>query len=130
MSQEANPITADSGRATAFVVYVLYLLSIPSFALFALAGVILAWVARERAIGLGRAHLENQIHIWWIAFLWGAGILVLTIVGWLLAAVLVGFPLIWLAWAVGFLVMLWFTVKSALGLIALLEGRQAAGWVL
>ncbi|HVY87009.1 MAG TPA: hypothetical protein VG943_17885 [Caulobacterales bacterium] len=128
-TSNAPSITADAGRATALVVYVLYLLSIPSFALFALIGVIIAYMSRGGALGLGRAHLEDQIRIWWIAFLWGVAIFVLTIVGWILSPVLIGFPLLWLAWVVGFVVMLWFTVKSAFGLIALLEGRQVGGWL-
>ncbi|HWA00500.1 MAG TPA: hypothetical protein VG841_09330 [Caulobacterales bacterium] len=127
--QTSHPITADAGRAAALVVYVLFLLSIPSFAVFALIGVIIAYMSRERALGLGRAHLDEQIRIWWIAFLWGVGLFVIMGVGWLLSFVLIGLPILAIAWVMGFVVMLWFTVKSAFGLIALLEGRQVGAWL-
>ncbi|MES1202038.1 MAG: hypothetical protein ABUS57_11390 [Pseudomonadota bacterium] len=125
--QTTHPIAADSGRVTALVVYILYLLSIPSFAIFALVGVIIAYMTRAGAVGLARAHLDDAIRIWWIAFFWGVGVIVLTIIGGILSVVLIGFPILWLTWVVGFVVMLWFTVKSAFGLIALLEGRAVSG---
>jgi uncharacterized membrane protein len=111
------------GGVPAFAIYVLFLLSIPSFALFALVGVITAYVTREGSGGLAREHIETQIRIWWIAFLWGVALLALGVVGWALTPLLIGFPILWLIWTLGFVVMIWFTVKSAFGLIALLEGR-------
>ena len=46
------------------------------------------------------------------------------IVGWTLTIVLIGFPILWIVGALGFLVMVWFTIKSALGLLALLDDRS------
>jgi uncharacterized membrane protein len=123
MSDAARTISTERGGAAAFVVYVLYLLSIPSFAVFALTGVIVAYVTRSDSAGLARAHIEEQIRVWWVAFSWGVGLVVLGLIGWLLTPLLIGFPVLWLAWALGLLVMLWFTVKNVFGLIALLEGR-------
>jgi uncharacterized membrane protein len=120
----SNPsIDAQPGRGAAFAVYVLYLLSIPSAALFALIGVIVALASRDQAGPLARAHLDNQIRIWTIAFWWAVFLAVATVLGALLTIVLIGFPILWLAGVGGFLVMVWFTIKSALGLLALLDGR-------
>jgi uncharacterized membrane protein len=114
---------SEPGRGSAFLVYVLYLLSIPSAALLALIGVIWALAARDDAGPVARSHLDDQIRIWMIAFWWGVFLTVLLIIGWLLSVVLIGIPLLWLAGGLGFCVMIWFTIKSALGLLALLDGR-------
>lgn len=121
-----STVSADSqaGRGAAFLVYTLYLLSIPSAAIFALIGVIVALSSRDGASPLARSHLDDQIRIWMIAFWWGVALAVVTIVGVILSVVLIGFPILWLAAGLGFLVMVWFTIKSALGLLALMDGRS------
>jgi len=121
MSQ-SYPAT-EPGRGAAFLVYVLYLLSIPSAAIFALVGVIVALASRDGAGPLARSHLDDQVRVWMIAFWWGVFLVVAAIIGALLTIVLIGFPILWLVGAAGFLVMVWFTIKSALGLLALIDGR-------
>lgn len=114
---------AQPGRAAAIIVYVLYLLSIPSAAILALFGVILALVSRDGAGPLARSHLDDQIRIWFIAFWWAVGLGIAAVLGALLTLVLIGFPILWLVGIVGLGVMLWFTIKSLLGLLALLDNR-------
>lgn len=113
----------DAGRLSAIIVYALYLLSIPSAAIFALVGVIVALSARDGAGPLARSHLEDQVRVWFIAFWWAIGIALLGVLGAVLSVVLIGFPILWLCGILGFCVMVWFTVKSLLGLLALLDGR-------
>lgn len=113
----------NAGRGAAFLVYGLYLLSIPSAAIFALIGVIVALSSRDGAGPLARAHLDNQIRIWMVAFWWAVALAAAAIVGTILTLVLIGFPILWLVAGLGFLVMVWFTIKSALGLLALMDGR-------
>jgi uncharacterized membrane protein len=117
------PPTVQPGRAAALIVYVLYLLSIPSFAIFALIGVILALVSRDEAGPLARAHLDDQVRIWFIAFWWAVGLAIVAVIGAILTFVLIGFPILWLVGLTGLIVMIWFTVKSLLGVLALLDGR-------
>lgn len=105
------------------LVYGLYLLSIPSAAVFALVGVILALVARDGAGPLARAHLDDQVRFWFVAFWWGVAIAVLGLVGWVLTVVLIGFPILLLVGALALIVGIWFTIKSFLGLLKLLDGR-------
>ncbi len=118
-----NPAQTEAGRGSALVVYGLYLLSIPSFAIFALVGVILAYAARDGAGPLARSHLDDQIRVWWVAFWWAVAVAILGALGFLLMAILIGFPLMWLAGLIGFVFFIWFTVKALLGLLALLDGR-------
>jgi len=114
----------EPGRSTAFIVYVLYLLSIPSFAIFALIGVIVALVGRGDAGPVARAHLDDQVRIWFVAFWWTIGLAIL----WVIGAVLVlafglGLLVWWLIGIAAFVVILWFTIKSLLGLLALMGNR-------
>jgi uncharacterized membrane protein len=113
----------SAGRGAAYLVYGLYLLSIPSAAIFALIGVIVALSSRDGASPLARSHLDDQIRIWMIAFWWGVFLLVAAVIGVLLTVVLIGFPILWIVGGLGFLVMVWFTIKSALGLLALMDSR-------
>lgn len=105
------------------VVYVLYLLSIPSLAVFALVGVILALTARDGAGPLALSHLNDQVRVWFTAFWWAVGLAILALVGWITAFIGIGILILWLAGIIGFIVMVWFTIKSLLGLLALLDGR-------
>ena len=114
----------EPGRTTAFLVYVLYLLSIPSAALFALVGVIVALSGRAGAGPVARSHLDDQSRIWFVAFWWAIGIAI----AWVIGAVLVfalglGLLVWWVLGIVTFVVMLWFTIKSLLGLLALIDNR-------
>jgi uncharacterized membrane protein len=113
----------EPGRSAAFATYVLYLLSIPSAGILALIGVVVAHLAVNEATGTARWHLEEAIRIWWIAFSWAVGMGVLALIGLVLSVVLIGIPIIWLAAFVLFLVCVWFTLKSGLGLLALADGR-------
>ena len=113
----------EPGRGAAMLVYILYLLSIPSAAIFALIGVIVALASREGASPLARAHLDYQVRIWFTSFWWTIALFILAAIGTVLTIVLVGFPILWLA-ACGFLIIfIWFTVVSFLGLLALLDNR-------
>jgi uncharacterized membrane protein len=115
----------EPGRSTAFIVYVLYLLSIPSFAILALIGVIVALSGRDGAGPIARSHLDDQVRIWFVAFWWTVALALIALVGVVLTFVLIGFPILWLVGILCFVVMLWFTIKSLLGLLALLDNRAA-----
>ncbi len=115
--------TAERGRGAAYLVYALYLLSIPSLAVFALVGVIVALVSRGDAGPIARSHLDDQVHIWFVAFWWAVGLILLAVIGWLTTIILIGFVILWIAGLLGLAVMIWFTVKSLLGLLALIDNR-------
>lgn len=119
-----TPLPApEPGRSSAFIVYVLYLLSIPSAAIFALFGVIVALAARDGAGPLARSHLDYQIRTWFTAFWWTIGLAILAILGWLTAIIGIGFLLLWAAGLGAVVLYLWFTVVSLIGLLALIDNR-------
>ena len=123
MSQVENAAVDDEGRTPALVVWGLYLLLIPSAAVFALVGVIVAYFSRDEAGTLAYAHFQDQVRLFWIAFAWGVVLFIASIPAWLLTIVLIGFPLLWLIGLIGFVVMVWFTVRSLIGLLRLLDRR-------
>ncbi|HET9231623.1 MAG TPA: hypothetical protein VFO00_10075 [Vitreimonas sp.] len=114
---------AEPGRATAFAVYVLYLLSIPSLAIFALVGVIVALTGRDGAGPIARSHLDFQINIWMTAFWVTIGLALLAVIGAVLTIILIGFPILWIVGLLALALMIWFTVMSLLGLLALIDNR-------
>jgi uncharacterized membrane protein len=122
MSTTPLPV-AQPGRSAAFLVYVLYLLSIPSLAIFALVGVIVALAAKDEAAPFARSHLDYQVGIWFTAFWWTIGLALLALVGWLTVVILIGVVLLWVAGLGSLILLIWFTVKSLLGLLALLDNR-------
>ncbi|MBY0562979.1 MAG: hypothetical protein K2P58_02235 [Hyphomonadaceae bacterium] len=115
--------SSERGRGAALLTYVLYLLSIPSAGVLALVGLIVAYVGRAEAAGLARSHLDHQIRIWWTAFWWTLAIWIVGAIGVVLAIVLIGIPIIWLAGLASLVLLIWFTVVSLFGLLALLDGR-------
>lgn len=115
----------DAGRLSAMMAYGFYILSIPSAGLFALVGLIIAYLGRGGSGLIPRSHLSAAIHIWWTAFWWAVVLGLLCVIGVLLIPVLIGFLILWLAGLIGLIVAIWFTVKSVLGLLALLDGRPA-----
>lgn len=114
----------DPGRLPALAGYGLYLLSIPSLAIFAPVGATVAWFARTDAGALARAHIDEQLRLFLIAAIWAVALFALSIPAWLLTIVLIGIPLLWAIALAGFIVMIWFTARSALGLMRLLGGRS------
>ena len=114
-----------NGRDGAVLAWILYILSIPSANVLVLVGLVLAYANRGSATGLAAQHVEAQISLFWSVF-W------VTIVLWGLIAVsavasvfLIGLPFLILFGLLLLLVSIWFTVKSVLGLLALLNDRPA-----
>ncbi|MBI1251170.1 MAG: hypothetical protein GC189_06845 [Alphaproteobacteria bacterium] len=72
-------------------------------------------------------HLDNAIRIWWLAFWWAVGLMLVAALAWLfivtIIGAIIGIPLLGLVGLAGFLVFIWFTVVSGWGLLKLLAGE-------
>ena len=119
---DRHDLADGPGRLSALTGYGLFLLSIPSLALFAPVGAAVAWFSRADAAPLARAHLDEQIRLFVIAAMWAIALFALSVPAWILTIVLIGIPILWAIALAGFVVMIWFTAKSALGLLRLLGG--------
>jgi len=122
---DQNPAAPVAGRDGAVVAWILYILSIPSANLLVLVGLVLAYMNRGSATGLAAQHVEAQIRLFWSVFWISAVLWVLFIIGLVTSPLLIGLPVLLVSGLLLLLVSIWFTVKSVLGLMALLNDRPA-----
>lgn len=115
--------TDPTSKVAALAAWALYILSIPSANLLVLVGLLVAYAARSSAVGLARQHIEAQISLFWSVFWWTIAAWIAIFVSAVLSLVLVGIPFLMLFLLLWFLISVWFTVKSVLGLINLLQDR-------
>jgi uncharacterized membrane protein len=95
--------------------------------LTALAGWIVTLASKGGADGLPREHMRRQGRLFWTAVLIGLPVALLGFVGWLTRIVLIGYPIGWAAWLLGFLLSAWFVINSLLGLLRLQGDRPPTG---
>ena len=113
----------SQGKVAALAAWVLFILSIPSANLLVIVGLLVAYAGRGSAEGVARQHIEAQIRLFWSVFWWTIALWVLIGVSFVLSLVLIGIPFLLLFGLLWFLLSVWFTVKSVLGLLALLGDR-------
>lgn len=123
-----NQTHESAGKPAAMIVWVLYLLALPSANLLAIVGMLVAASARGGATGLARQHLDRQLKLFWTSAVINIVLTAICMVGivslamdlsqaaWLLPLTVVsGLALIGLT--------LWFTVRSAIGALNLSRNR-------
>ncbi|WGM32094.1 hypothetical protein [Brevundimonas sp. NIBR11] len=113
------------GKPAALVAWALYILSIPSANVLVLVGLVVSYAARGSATGVARQHIEAQIALFWSVFWWTIALWVLIAISSVASIVLIGIPFLLLFLLLWFLLSVWFTVKSVLGLLNLLADRPA-----
>jgi uncharacterized membrane protein len=113
------------GKPAALIAWGLYILSIPSANVLVLVGLVVAYAARGSATGIARQHMDAQIALFWSVFWWTVALWVLIVISSVASIVLIGIPFLLLFLALWFLLSVWFTVKSVLGVMNLLSGRPA-----
>ncbi len=116
---------ASEGKPAALVAWGLYILSIPSANVLVLVGLVVAYAARGSATGIARQHIEAQIALFWSVFWWTIALWVLIVISMAASIVLIGIPFLILFGVLWFLLSIWFTVKSILGVMNLLADRPA-----
>ena len=117
-----EPGHPSEGKVAAAAAWALYILSIPSANILVIVGLMVAYVARSSASGVARQHIEAQIALFWSVFWWTIGLWAVAIVSFLLVIL---FPIGLLCLLALFLLHIWFTVKSVIGLLRLLNDRPA-----
>lgn len=114
----------SEGKPAAVAAWALYILSIPSAAILAVIGLVVAYAMRGSAQGIARAHIEAQIALFWSVFWWHVAAIIGVFVSIPLMMVGIGFLTIIICGLALFVLQVWFTVKSILGLVALLQHRS------
>ncbi|WP_333896161.1 hypothetical protein [Brevundimonas aurantiaca] len=125
MTTEPNftPGQEPEGKVGALIAWALFILSIPSANVLVLVGLVVAYVTRGTAAGVARQHIDAQIRLFWSVFWWTIAAWVGIFVSALASVVLIGIPFLLLFLLIWFLLSVWFTVKSVLGLINLLQNK-------
>jgi uncharacterized membrane protein len=111
----------SEGKPAALIAWGLYILSIPSANILVLVGLLVAYAGRGSATGVARAHIEEQLRLFWSVVWWTVGLWILAIVSFL-TVILIPVGLICLLGL--FILHLWFTIKSILGLLNLMSDRN------
>ena len=115
----------SEGKPAAIIAWALYILSIPSANLLVIVGLIVAYAGRGSATGVARDHIEAQIALFWSVFWWTIALWVLIAISMAASIILIGIPFLLLFAALWFLLSVWFTVKSILGILNLVADRPA-----
>ena len=118
-----EPGHASEGKAPAIIAWALYILSIPSANLLVIVGLIVAYAARKSSTGVARAHLDEQIRLFWSVFWWTVALWIGIAISIPLAVIIVGIFTGAICALALLLLHIWFTVKSVIGLIALVGDR-------
>ena len=113
----------SQGKPAALIAWGLYILSIPSANLLVIVGLIVAYAGRDSATGIARAHIDEQIRLFWSVVWWTIGLWIVVAVSIVASAILIGIPFLLLALAALFILHVWFTIKSVLGLINLMSDK-------
>ena len=111
------------GKVAALIAWALFILSIPSANVLVLIGLVVSYVTRGTATGVARQHIEAQIRLFWSVFWWTIAAWVGIFVSALASLVLIGIPFLLLFLLVWFLLSVWFTIKSVIGLLNLLNDK-------
>ena len=111
------------GKVGALIAWALFILSIPSANVLVLIGLVVSYVTRGTATGVARQHIDAQIRLFWSVFWWTIAAWVGIFLSALASVVLIGIPFLLLFLLVWFLLSVWFTIKSVIGLLNLLNDK-------
>lgn len=113
----------EESMTAPILVYAAYLLSVPSAGLFALVGVIVAYILKGDAGPAAYSHYVFQIRTFWLSLLFIPLGILLIIVGVPLSFILVGVPLVILGGLMTAGVTVWFLARCVVGVIRAADGR-------
>jgi uncharacterized membrane protein len=125
MTNDPNFIAGQpsEGKVGALIAWALFILSIPSANLLVLVGLVVSYVTRGTATGVARQHIDAQIALFWSVFWWTIAAWVGVFVSIPLMALGVGFVTIFVFGLALLVLSIWFTVKSVIGLLNLLNDK-------
>ena len=129
---DASLLPREESMTAPLLVYAAYLLSVPSAGLFALVGVIIAYIKKDEAGPAAYSHYVFQIRTFWLSLLFIPLGILLIIVGVPLSFVLVGIPVLIVGGLMAGGVTIWFVVRCVVGLIKAIDGapyRNPRTWL-
>lgn len=104
---------------TAKIIYILYLVGIVTGGLTTLIGLVMAYIYQGTASDSLRTHYRFLIRTFWILILYSATSIILYLIGLLLAVVLIGYAIIFLALIFNIFILIWLIIRCVKGMRAL-----------
>lgn len=115
-------IYAVEDKTMPAISYALYLLAYAT-GVTAIVGLILAYAQRGTAGPINQSHYTFLIRTFWIGLLMMIGTGIVAGMGAILTVVLIGFPILALAWLMGAVACVWYGVRCVVGLVYLSRGE-------
>lgn len=115
----------DEGKTASLLVWLLYLISVPSVGVLLPIGLVLAYIARRNAAPWVRGHLDRQVKVGWTAIFWSVVAWVVFGLGVATTPILIGFPIMGVSWIIGAVVGVWLVLVGVLGFLRVLNERPA-----
>lgn len=109
-------LSRDEDLTLPIVIYVLYLLTIPTGGIALLVGLIMAYASRDRAGPAAESHYTFQIRTFWLSLMGLAAGVALCVVGFPLSFILIGIPILLVGVAILAVGKLWFIVRCVIGI--------------
>jgi uncharacterized membrane protein len=120
-------------KTMTLVVYALYLLGFVTCGMTTLVGLVMAYVLKGAASERAYSHYVFLIRTFWIALVALLAVGLLKVVGVLLTFVLIGIPLLMLAWLAVSVIAVWYGVRCIIGLVAASQDQaygQPRAWMI
>ena len=114
---------ASEDKTLPIVTYVLFLLGFVTHGVTAAVGLIVAYASRSSARPMAESHYTFLIRTFWIGLLLMVAGGVLFGVGALLSVILIGFPIMGVAWLIMGGAGIWYGVRCIVGLVFLSRGE-------
>ncbi len=112
-----RPFAAEEDLTLPIVVYVLYLLAIPTACISPVVGVVIAYANRDTCGPAARSHYEFAIRTFWLSLMGLAVGVVGCVIGGILSLVLVGIPLLLASILLLVAGKIWYVVRCILGIM-------------
>lgn len=119
---DQTSLTATEDKTMPAVCYALYLLAYAT-GITAIIGLVIAYSQRSTAGPVNQSHYTFMIRTFWIGLVLMIATGVLFGVGAILSIILIGFPIMGLAWLIGAAACIWYGVRCIVGLVYLSRGE-------
>jgi uncharacterized membrane protein len=118
LNPQPRPIATGEDLTLPIVIYVLYLVALPTAFLSLLVGVIMAYINRDTAGPAARSHYTFIIRTFWLSLAIIFGGTMVCVIGGILSLILIGIPILLGGIALLCLGKVWYIVRCILGIAA------------
>ncbi|MDZ4373356.1 MAG: hypothetical protein U1C74_18290 [Phenylobacterium sp.] len=119
---DPTSLTSTEDKMMPAVCYALYLLAYAT-GITAIVGLVIAYSQRSTAGPVNASHYTFMIRTFWIGLVMMVATGILFGIGAILSVILIGFPIMGVAWLLGAVAAIWYGVRCIVGLVYLSRGE-------